>query len=67
MHLESNTSEELVGLLSGFASDTELFSDGFAQFLVGNHQLFLDLFLNDVLLQEFLECFRNLTSEKFLD
>jgi len=59
--LESNASDEFVGFLSSLAGDTKLLSDSLSEFLFGDHKLLFNILLNNIFLEELLECFGHLT------
>jgi len=67
LHLEPDATEKLVGFLPCLTLDTKLFGDSFGELFVCNHKFFFDFFLDNVLFQEFLECFRNFTLEELFN
>lgn len=60
LHLETDATEELIGLLAGLAVNAKLFLDGLAELVVGDEELVLNLLLNHVLAEEFLQTLEGL-------
>lgn len=67
LHLEPDASEELIGLLASFASNSELLLDVLAEFIVSDQKSVLDLLLDHVLSQEFVEALGDLALHQFFD
>lgn len=67
LHLEADATEKLVGFVTCLTGDAKLLLDNLAELLVSDHELLLNILLNDVLLEEFSECFRHVAFKHLLD
>jgi len=67
LHLESNASEQFVGLVAGLAGDAKLFLDAFSKLLVSDEELILNTFLDNVFVQKLRQTLGHLSLHELLE